>query len=746
MLQLNRAIRQRFGLVAHLALVGGLVASPSQAQGVAQGVVLEELVVTAQRRSQSIQDVPISVTAIGADAITKQNIQTIEDYFAITPNVSFVNNGSRDRRDLSIRGISNQLGAYDDVRPAAYAFYINEFNVIAGTSNPEILDLERIEVLRGPQGTYFGRNAVGGAINIQTKKPDDEWFGQVGAGYASFNTRRFDAIANVPVVEGLLAFRAAGQIEKTDGSIKNINALGGGNEAEYKTARVIARLTPNERFTWDLTYSYTDEETGMRSGVPTGVLTATWRSLYYQNRPGDIADPDGVGFFPANRSQVNFDRPQKVGSKFQYVSSNMVYNFDAATLTAVAGYLDSKVFNYGDVDGSSHDFFYEDFNLDRDSVSGELRLQSTAEGPIEWSVGAMYGRDSGQTDQATYYGTQNPLGQVPGKTITTFVTDSTSTYHAVFAQGTWHFAERWSVVAGGRYSYEKIDRHLINTSNGVQTNDSRREKSFKDFSPSVTVSVKPTDDSLLYATVSKGFKSGGVQTSELSLKNDYAPETLWNYELGAKFELFDRRLRFDGSVFYMDWKNVQQSVRFQYLDGGKLVSVSGIDNAAKAYTYGAEVNVDALLTPQLRVGATGGWLEAKYDKYEAALIDGAIINASGRRMINAPRWTLSANAEYTVPLFADYAGFVRGEWNYRGESLSSNYALRYPIWPFISPGYHNVNLRLGIENEHLRVIAFAENLFDAKYFSNAYEKAFYSGVQVEPSHRRFGVNLSYKFF
>jgi iron complex outermembrane receptor protein len=737
---------------SQLALAAALVSAPALAQEAPQDAAQEEpsglagdIVVTAQRRAESLQDVPISITAFGSEAIAKQNIQGIDDYFAVTPNVSFVANGSRDRRDLAIRGISNQLGAYDDVRPATYAFYINEFNVSAGTSNPDVVDMERIEILRGPQGVYFGRNAVGGAINIQTRKPTNEWEGEINLGYSSFDTKRIELIGNAPIVDGLLAVRVAGQFLKSDGNIRNINPTGGGNDSEYKTGRIMARLTPTDNLTWDVIYSRSEEETGMRAGVPTGFLTRTWRSVYYGGAAGNIASPDGVGFYPDNRTKVNFNRPQSVGTNVEYISSNLVYEFDTMSLTAVVGKIDSEVYNYGDVDGGSFDFFYEDFLLNRDSTSAELRLQSTTKGAFEWSVGAMLGKDTGTTDQATYYGTQNPLGQTPGKSITTLVTDSSSKYHAIFGQGTWNATDKLSVSIGGRYSYEKIRRHLINSSNGVQTNDSDRSKAFKDFSPRFNISYKPDDDFMFYGTVSKGFKSGGVQVQEAALQNEYKPEELWNYEAGVKGELFDRRLRFDITGFYMDWKDVQQTVRFQFLDNGVLRGVNGIDNAGSARSYGAELSLDARISSRLTIGGAAGWLEANYVKFPVALVDGITINANGKRMVNAPRWTLSGNAEYTVPLSDSFEGFVRGEWNYRGETLSSNFALVYPVSPFVAPGFHNFNLRIGAESDKMKVMLYVENLFDNNYYTNAYEKAFYSGIQVEPSFQTIGINFGFKF-
>src|SRR5690606_23170867 len=135
-----------------------------------------------------LRDVPISVTAFNADLITRANFQSVDDYFSVTPDVSYTTSGSRDRKDLSIRGVTNQLTTDNNIRPNTFGFYIDEFNVAAGTANPQVVDIERIEILRGPQGTYFGRNAVGGAINITTKQPHQEFELEGSIAYESFDT------------------------------------------------------------------------------------------------------------------------------------------------------------------------------------------------------------------------------------------------------------------------------------------------------------------------------------------------------------------------------------------------------------------------------------------------------------------------------------------------------------------------------------------------------------------------------
>ena len=708
--------------------------------------VNSDIIVTAQRRQESIQDVPIAITAISADTLNRQNVRSVQDYFALTPNVSFQSNGSRDRKDLIIRGISNQLSPYSDVRQSSYAFYIDEFNVQSGTSNPQIVDLDRIEVLRGPQGTYFGRNSIGGAINVITKKPVDKFEGEVEAAYSSFNTRRIQGVLNVPIVSDLLAVRASGQFEKSDGNIKNINPIGGGNDHRYYTGRVEARLTPASNLTWDFTYSYSNERNGMRDGVPTGFVTRTWASIYYGGTPGFIADPDGVGFFPKNDDRVNFNRPQRVGSKYQYESTRLVWDLGAASLTGVLGHISSQLFNYGDVDGGSHDFFYENLKLKRASTSGEVRLASNGSHFIDWSVGVSYGRDTGNSNQFTFNGTESPFGP-DGSQITGGLSDSSTRYYAAFAQGTVNATDKLAIVVGGRYSHERVRNQAFDSSSGIITDTNDRAVSFNDFSPKFTINYKIAPNTLIYATASRGFKSGGTQTSnDPNLSNSFKPETLWNYEAGAKVDLFDHKLRLDGALFYMDWKNVQESINFQYrADDGLLRNVGGIANAASARSYGAEGSFDAQITRAFKLSGQVGYNNAKYRKFDNALVDGTVIDASGKPLIAAPKWTLGSQGQYTYPINDTTDVFLRAEWNYRSKMLSSLFALKYNQYPFISAGYHTVNLRTGVDFRNIQATLYVQNLFKAHYYANAYEKAFYSGVQVEPSFREFGAKVNFKF-
>ena len=297
---------------------------------------LEEVVVTSRRREESLQDVPIAVSAFSAESIQRNMIEGVDDVFSRTPNVSFTTEGSRDRKRLSIRGVTEFITEAGEATVPANTFgiYIDDFSVATATSNPGVMDIERIEVLRGPQGTYFGRNAVGGALNITTRKPTNEFFAEVTADASRYETYEVAGTLNLPLIDDKLAMRANVKYHESDGYIKNINPTGGGNDSEYKYGRLSLRYTPNENLTLDVIASASDELVGMREGVPSGVLSAFTESLY-----GTVT-PDGIGYWPQNTNRVNFNRPQEVGSEYEYLTARAEYRWDSVRLTSVSGYLE----------------------------------------------------------------------------------------------------------------------------------------------------------------------------------------------------------------------------------------------------------------------------------------------------------------------------------------------------------------------------------------------------------------------
>jgi iron complex outermembrane receptor protein len=705
---------------------------------------LDEVTVTAERRTENSKDVPISLTVFNAQAIEQQNFQGVDSYFSQTPNVSFISTGTRDRKQLSLRGVSDLLSPDNNIKQGSFGFYIDEFSVGAGTSNPEIVDIDRIEILRGPQGTYYGRNSVGGAINITTKQPTNDFFGEAGVQYSSFNTIDTHVILNLPLIDNVLAMRIVGRDETSDGNIKNINPIGGGNDSKYKYGKVIIRFTPNERLTVDLEGTVTKEDVGMREGVPSGVLANFSKNSLYAGPPfNGVAIPDGVGFYPNNTNEVNFNRPQDDGTTVNYVSNRVKYAADSFTVTNVLGYLNSNEFEMGDIDGSSLDLFYEHESIRRSALSEELRVQSVPGGIIDWTGGLFIGHDIGHTDQHTFAGADNPFALPGGTEVTSSRSDSSDETYALFGEGVYHIDPKTAFTLGGRFTRERVANDSFDTSGAAVYDFADGARYFSNFSPRATLSYVLTDETNLYGTISRGFKAGGVQASTGGTST-YKPETLWNYEVGAKSELFDKKLQLNASVFYMKWKDIQTeyAIAQSTNDGTGVVFTQGTGNAAAATSYGFETDATALVLPELTVSAGAGYDRAKFTKYDKALDDaGAPADLSGATMPNAPKWTLHADSQYTHKFDSDFQGFARLEWFYKGgikPDLNSEFHTGYP-WDV--PAYNVWNLRLGVERATWSVTAFAENLLDKKYYTNAYEKAFVGGMYLEPSVRNYGVKL-----
>lgn len=709
---------------------------------------IEEIVVTAQRRDQSLRDVPIALSAFTADSIEKNMFRDVSDYMQRTPNASFISNGARSRRQISIRGVTNFLGF---VGSSTTGFYVDDFSVAGSTVNPPIMDIERIEILRGPQATYFGRNALGGGISITTRKPDNEFGGSVMVDYSRFNTIDTEGVLNVPLIDDRLAMRINAKYFESDGNIKNIHPIGGGNDSEYQYIRPSLRFTPTDNLTIDATWQYVGEDVGMREGVPSGVFSTFAGEVLYPgllpDRTGDgRSDPfiDEVGFFPQNRNRTNFNNPQRVGTNFRNGVLRIDYEPGDLLLTSITGYINSKFYLAGDIDGGSRDFFNEFRNIKRDSISQEVRLQNTDDARLQWSVGGIVAEDEGSTWNRTLVGAEQIFGIPEGTVISSTDSEFKSESWALFGQVDYALTDTVIVSVGGRYSEEKIRTNVIGQT-GVQETVVSAQDTFTDFSPRFALNWTVSDEVSVYGTVSKGFKSGGVQIAPSPERESYDPETLWNYEIGVKTELLDRRLLLNLAVFYMDWEDLQVAFQENLIDAdGNFVLFGGTDNAESATSKGVELELTALLTDNLLVNAGAGYLNAKFDRF-VAFIDSENVVLDGRTIPNAPKWTFSADAEYSFALTPSIDAWVRTEWTYRDSIRATTSAMVREGFPWEVPSYNYFNLRAGMEFERWRLVAYVENVFDRNFYTNAYEKAFTGGLHIEPSFRTFGLRATYRF-
>ena len=728
------------------------------------GVGIEEVVVTAQRREQNLQDVPISISAFNADAVEAYMFNDVADYVTRTPNISWKSDGSKSRRELSIRGVTNFLDVNSPLRPATFAFYVDDFSIVGSSSNPPIMDVERIEVLRGPQATYFGRNATGGGISITTKAPHNELAGSVMVDYSNYDTKDVEGVVNVPIVKDMLAIRGNIKYTESDGNIENVNPVGGGNDSEYKYARAKIRFTPTEDLTVDVTGTLASETTGMREGVPSGAYSFFAERLYgrdfarFEDADGDgLSEPlhDGIGFWPENRNKVNFNFPQEVGTTYRMITGRVDYELGNVLLTSITGHISSDFNLNGDVDGSSIDAWNEFRNIERNSFSHEMRIQSADESDrFRWNFGGLYADDDGDIFSQTYAGRDNAFGLPAWTRIgLTDRLDAIEGWH-LFGQVEADFTKNLTLSFGGRYSEETrtVTEEFVSVT-GEVTSIAVDEK-FTSFSPRFSLNYAMTDDVNLYTTISKGFKSGGV-TRFGTDGIPYDPEIVWNYEVGMKADLLNNRLRVNAAVFYMDWSDMHVSFLVPQL--GESAGGTFISNAESAFSKGVEVSVTALPIDNLIVNFNLGYLDAELDKATVFIRDNVCNHRppstecnhvlDGSRTPLSPEWTMSADAEYTFNVAPAYDGFARVEWTYRDkvDKTQVEDLLRPDEVPWQVPSYDFFNVRAGVRHKNFTITGYAENVFNSHFFQNAYRKAWASGVSLEPSMRSYGIRVRYTY-
>lgn len=718
----------------------------------AQGTgTLEEIVVTAQQREQSLQDVPIAISAFNATDIQKNMFRDVTDFVGRVPNASFISNGARSRREISMRGITNFVNSNQARRTSTFGFYVDGFNLASSSSNPPIMDIQRIEVLRGPQSTYFGANALGGGINVTSNAPHTDGVeGSVMVDYGRFDSLDLEGTLNIPLIKDKLAARINYKDFSSDGNIRNVNATGGGNDSEYEYIKASLLWTPTDALAITLNYSDSSEDVGMREGVPSGVFSTFAGNVLFANFPDTDGDgranpsSDGVGFFPQNDNRVNFNAPQEVGTDFEYYIARIDYDFADMRFTSITGYMESDFFLRGDIDGGAGDYFQEFRTIPRESTTQEFRLQSAGESKLTWNVGYYYSDDEGYIDNKTFVGAAMPFGLPEGFLIDSEESTGTSEVWAFFGQVDYALTDQLTITLGGRYSEETIDTDISGFGGGL-SQELQVKDTFDDFSPRVAVNYDLSEEATIYASVAKGFKSGGVQVSPLPGAETYDPEELWNYEIGYKAELLNRTLRLNAALFYMDWTDLQTAFQQAGLnENGDFIIFGGIDNADSAESMGAEISVTYVPTASLVMNLNIGYLEAEYKEF-TAFIDGQNRVLDGFTIPNSPEWTVSADAEYSFPLTAGLEGFVRGEYVYRDSLRSTTSALIQEGFPWEVPSYDVFNLRLGVEHEQYTVALYVENLFDDTYFTNAYQKAFSGGLHIEPGVQRYGIRARYNF-
>jgi iron complex outermembrane recepter protein len=745
-----------------------------------RGGELTEIVVTAQRKAESLQNVPISISAFTAEDIAQSNMNEARDYLELSPNVSFADDGQTGNRSIriAIRGVSNvSLG--DRAVPNALGYYIDDFNVgtvANGTINPALLDIAQVEVLRGPQGTYYGRNSSGGAINITTNLPNDKWFSEV-AGYAGgYGLTGEHIILNAPVSDTFFLRGVLGY-ESSDGIVKNVNPAGTPNSGYDQTdARLSARWLITDRFTADFTYTYMHDDEGLDADINTGVLELDTIGI---EGPKFRAISDGIGFYPQNQSLVDHGIPEWNRNNLHEGNLRLTYDFDDFTLKSITGDIKTANSRMFDEDATSVDAIYRHNEWHAESYGEELRLQSKSGGALDWVVGALYARDqvsqynlvaTGPQQTYTYPDTGQTVSVLPpvpanlpiNENLTGFDDDSS----AIYGEVSWRPIDPWTFTLGGRFTHDIIN----DTQTGVFSFGSPEPNlaggsSFNDFSPRAVVTYKFTPDVLVYASAAHGYKAGGHDLNDVTANaagtlivptvTTFQPEKVWNYEVGFKSEFWDHRAMFDASAFYIDWKDLQAEENYLAIPGNIASAVQSTVNAAGATSKGIDMQARLRPIQPLTLGASLGLLDAKFGSFPNANVYGYQVNLSGADLPQSPHVTASALIEWAKPLNADTDWYVRYEEAYRSSSESnlegvaavSGQLAQYGVtgtFPFKMPAYAIGNLNAGLNFHGVSFIGSVDNVFNKEYYTGTGDHFGFGGVRVRPHPRMWKAEVVYR--
>lgn len=602
------------GIAAALLIAPGVQAREAAANEVAADAVprtetateLGSVTVSARKREERQIDVPIAMSAITGEQIDAFGISNVAEIIAMTPGAGSVDNGGGFTQ-VQIRGVSSSLGGNDN------GYYLDDipFTGVSVPWYPEARswDIDRVEILKGPQGTLFGEGSMGGTVRILTRKPDFNEFNGAVEVSASSTKDGSDgwggkATVNIPLIEDRLAARVAVTDEKLSGWTDD-NATGDEdiNEQRVKTGRVKLRFAPVDQWTMDLAYwKYKSEAPGGGNGALDDLTT----NSFYSND-----DEWHTASFV---------------STYEFEGSQLFYSFADAEL------------DYAN-DGMLNPTTTYLSNINLQVRTQELRWSSTGDRLVDWTMG-YYLREAERNDSSQ-------VGGAPPSSST-----QTNDAYALFGEATVKLPDpRWAVTAGLRYFSDDVDAISVST-----TRTSTLNATFDSWNPRVSLSYKPERDTTLYASAARGFRSGQLQpissillaeANGVDLPSTIRPDSITTYEVGAKSLFLDGSLLVEGALFYSDWKDV--AVRVPITS-----TINGLTNSKGTENKGVELNVVYTPTASLMLQVGGAIIDATY----VADVPGTPLN-KGTDVYNVPRNSLSASAAYSWDIATDLRGVVR---------------------------------------------------------------------------------------
>ncbi|WP_132143040.1 TonB-dependent receptor [Luteibacter rhizovicinus] len=633
---LTFAIGLALGLVCAPPAAAQDAAAPSATSTEAQkkqqsATQLSEVTVSARRRDESMEKVPVAVSAFGEDDMKDLQATSIDGLQGAVPNMNIVQGrGSSSSVNIFIRGIG-QPDALQTFDPGV-GMYVDDvyYSRIQGALI-SLFDVDRIEVLRGPQGTLYGKNSTGGAVKVVTKNPGTTPEGSVEATFGNYGRREGRFYGSTPLSkDGAWSASLAGAITRNDGYVKD-NEGHRYNDDDTKSIRGKLRYHPSETFDGVLTLDYTKMDTALTLGQPVSPLTQT-----------DLARGPVVLLRPNLDEKYNFhtetsfdpDKGQKLTHKGAALNMSwrLSDQWNLKSITAIRK-LDSN--SYIDIDASKYQLGDVFVGFRQKQVSQELQLAFDNGSNLQSVFGAYFLRENVPSTQYAY---ADDLFALAGRKITflrSIDDDLTTKSYAAFGHVNWEFTPSWTLAAGLRYSRESKDYdRTTSTFWGVpfmaldETVALAKSKTWSAWTPTVSLQKQFNPQAMGYISASRGFKSGGFNgraNAANEAKNpEFDPEYVWTYEAGLKLRSADNRLQANIAAFHSDYKDFQARVS-EIQNSGSLTPTFAfpVINAAKLKMDGFEVEGVALLGTGTKLSTQIGYLDARYDKFDDARLNPA---------------------------------------------------------------------------------------------------------------------------
>ncbi len=649
---------------------------------------LEAVTVTANKIEEDVQDVPQSITVLDETVLEEKGITDIPDVIHNIPNMA-ISEGVHGNA-VSFRGLIPSM--FTNNNPVV--IYIDGVPIISRYGfDASLANVERIEVLRGPQGTLYGKDAIGGVINIVTKEPDNAWHGMVGAEYGSYDYMQGIFNLNGSLVDNKLFMGINGKYEQDDGWIENTNPNldSSGNDADNQQLSAYLLYTPTDRFTARVTLSMDNQNDGFYNG--------------YVQAPGtDISD-----FHRDDAEEVNFDVPTNIDMDSFSQSLFLSYEFDAMTLSSTTTHRSQDIEGDYDADFMADTYYdgLQQFNYtENDTYTQEIRLSSNNTSGIRWVGGFYFDTENNKIGP---YGMEFPYydGDMNfyGNYLMDARSDTDATTYAIFGQTMIPLGDRFELTLGGRYQHmnKEIDYDMyylpLGTA-GPAYFSFDGDKTWDVFLPKAALKYSLNDNWDTYISYSQGYMPGGFNsfaTAGTADDNCFEPEKSANYEVGIKGSL--DRLRVSAALFYMDIEDIHV-----YKSYGVMYYT---DNADSAHSQGIELELAYQLTNTIELSCGLGLIQAEYDSYDAG---GGVI-FDGQDIEYTPAYTVNAGVSYAHPSGV----YARVDIKAAGETSFYDNA----SYKFVKEEeYITLDAKVGYQVGNWDLYVYGKNLSDEEYIQD----------------------------